>query len=217
MAPAEKLDLYKKYRKEYSASNMPALIEVKPALYLTVEGQGEPGGPAFQEALGALYAAAYTIKMTKKSAGRDYKVCGLEGLWWADTPGGDMAMESSAQWHWKLMIRTPDFIKDKDLASAVAAVHKKGKAAPVERVKLERIEEGECVQMLHVGPYSQEEQTITMMQVFAAANDLRFRGPHHEIYLSDPRRVPPERLKTILREPVAPNDEFVTLRERSGR
>ncbi|HEX9108433.1 MAG TPA: GyrI-like domain-containing protein, partial [Longimicrobiales bacterium] len=103
---------------------------------------------------------------------------------------------------WTALIRTPDFVTDEDLQSAVAELKRKGKGPAVERVRLQRLEEGECVQVLHVGPYSAEPPTIEALHAFAAQQGRTLSGRHHEIYLSDPRRVPPERLKTILRQPV---------------
>jgi hypothetical protein len=143
--------------------------------------------------------------MTRKFAGgQDYKVCQLEGLWWADGSSADFTAVPRDQWRWKLLIRVPDFIGQADLDQAKAALRDKGKPPAFESVRLETIEEGPCVQMLHVGPYAEEPATLALMRQFAAAGGLEFRGPHHEIYLSDPRRVPPERLRTILRMPVEP-------------
>jgi len=201
VAKAEKLDLYKEHKAEYVAAKKPVLITVKPARYLTFAGAGKPGGPAFQAAVGALYAMAFTIKMTKKFAGQDYKVCHLEGLYW--TPGGDVFSEEAAETlEWKLLIRVPDFINSRDLKAALGEIEARGKAPEAAQVKLETIREGRCVQLLHVGPYSDEPRTIAQMKAFAEAQGLALKGPHHEIYLSDPRRVSPERLKTILRCPV---------------
>ncbi len=201
MAKLDKIDLYKLHKDEYVARPKPALIQCKPAQYLAIAGQGAPGGERFSACIGALYAVAFTIKMTRKFAGRqDYAVCKLEGQWFFE---GDPAGIPKDQWRWKLMIRTPDFITEADRKQAVAILLKKGKAREVQDVALERIKEGQCVQMLHVGPYDRECETIAMMQTFTESHGLHFVGPHHEIYLSDPRRVPPERLKTILREPVS--------------
>jgi hypothetical protein len=174
---------------------MPVLIQTRPAVYLTIDGVGEPGSVVFQGAIGALYAAAFTMKMANKFAGRDYKVCGLEGLWW----GLDAPRES---WQWKLLIRTPDFITREELAQTIEKLLQKGKPAEVSQVKLETIDEGRCVQVLHLGPYSEEPKTIAAMEEFAAAHGLHNEGHHHEIYLSDPRRSKPEKLRTILRQPV---------------
>lgn len=203
MAKTEKLDLYKEHRADYVASKKaPALVDVSPARYLTVTGQGEPGGEEFDAKVGALYSVAFTIKMTRKFAGLgDYKVCQLEGLWWG--PGeGDFFHQPRDQWCWKLLIRVPDFITSADLNEAKQALEAKGKPPEFNEVKLESIKEGPCVQMLHIGPYSAEGETIGIMQEFAGENAVSFHGRHHEIYLSDPRRVPPERLRTILRHPV---------------
>jgi hypothetical protein len=203
MKAPPKLDLYKVHKADYAAPKKPALVRLKPATYLAISGRGAPGGNEFTACIGALYGMAFTIKMTRKFAGQqDYSVCKLEGQWWAD--GSDLSLASAPKehWHWKLMIRAPEFIKEKDLEQAAAVLVKRGKGANVERVRLETLDEGDCVQMLHVGPYEKEHETVALMEAFAGKQELRFHGRHHEIYLSDPRRVPPERLKTILRHPV---------------
>ncbi|HTL58982.1 MAG TPA: GyrI-like domain-containing protein [Candidatus Limnocylindrales bacterium] len=197
--PATKLDLYKLHKAEYVMPKKPVLVRTKPAQYLAIEGQGAPGGERFTACIGALYGMAFTIKMTRKFAGKqDYAVCKLEGLWFFDR---DPAAIPKKKWRWKLMIRTPDFVSQKDMDAAIATLLKRGKAQAIKDVRLETIDEGACVQMLHVGPYEKECETIALMQRFAEANALKITGPHHEIYLSDPRRVPPERLKTLLRQP----------------
>ena len=149
----------------------------------------------------ALYAVAFTLKMAEKFAGHDYKVCHLEGQWWAED-GSDFRSHQPKEWMWKLLIRVPDFITQKELDSAIQTVIVKGKVALAGEVKLERLTEGRCVQMLHVGPYAAEKPVVERMHQMAEGKGLHLRGPHHEIYLSDPRRVPPERLRTILRYPV---------------
>lgn len=197
-----KLDLYKFHKTEYVAPRKPVLVKTKPAQYLAIKGQGAPGGDRFVACIGALYGAAFTIKMTHKFAGkRDYTVCKLEAQWDFD---GEPARIPKDEWKWKLLIRTPDFISPKELKGAVATLLKRGKAREVEEVRLETIKEGLCVQMLHVGPYDKEKESVDLMLTFAQAKGLKLSGPHHEIYLSDPRRVPPERLKTILRQPTLP-------------
>jgi hypothetical protein len=204
MKPQPKIDLYKLHKAEYAATRKPALVEIKPAVYLAVTGQGAPGGELFTASIGALYGAAFTIKMTRKFAGQqDYAVCKLEGQWWCDS-GQDFATAPRESWHWNLLIRTPDFVTPEELQQAVAVLLKRGKAPDVKHVRLETITEGPCVQMLHVGPYDKECDTIALMKTFADQKHLEFHGKHHEIYLSDPRRVPPDKLRTILREPVVP-------------
>jgi hypothetical protein len=193
-----KLDLYKLHKAEYAMPRKPVLLRVKPAQYLTIEGHGAPGNARFQACIGALYGMAFTIKMARKFAGKqDYAVCKLEGQYF-----GDLNTIPKDNWNWKLMIRTPDFIARPDLESALAVLLKRGKSPEVKEVKLETLEEGDCVQMLHVGPYDRESESVALMRRFAEAGGLSLAGPHHEIYLSDPRRVPPERLRTILRQPM---------------
>jgi hypothetical protein len=185
----KKLDLYVEHKTEYIAAKKPVLINVRPAMYLGVAGQGKGGGPEFQRKLAALYNVAFTIKMAKKAAGRDYGVCKLEGLWRSDQD-------------WTLLIRTPDFVVAGDVKDAVRKLREKGKDAEVAEVGIETLDEGRSVQMLHVGRYDREKATIEAMRKFAVLEGLRFDGLHHEIYLSDPRRVAAEKLRTILRYPV---------------
>ncbi|MCL5097505.1 MAG: GyrI-like domain-containing protein [Candidatus Omnitrophica bacterium] len=204
MKAAEKLDLFQLHKTDYAAPKKPVLVHIPQASYLSVSGQGEPGGTMFTEKIGALYGVAYTIKMTLKFARQqDYVVCKLEGQWWCGECGGDFAGVPKDRWRWNLLIRTPDFVKEDDLAKAIAVLIDKGKSSLVREVKLESVTEGDCVQMLHVGPYDSENETIALMNDFAEKNGVKSDGRHHEIYLSDPRRVAPERLRTILRQPVS--------------
>jgi hypothetical protein len=202
MKTNEKLDLYKLNKSEYITPKKPALVETRAAHYLAIRGQGAPGAELFTASIGALYGVAFTIKMTRKFSGKqDYAVCKLEGLWWTDSDR-NLSEIPADQWRWNLLIRTPDFVNREDLEKAVAVLLKRGKGQDVKRVRLEDLDEGLCVQMLHVGPYEKEPETIRLMEAFAEKQQLKFRGRHHEIYLSDPRRVAPEKLKTILRRPV---------------
>jgi hypothetical protein len=196
-----KLDLYKLHKSEYVTPRRPVILGIKPARYLALTGHGAPGGPAFQAKLGALYNIAFTIKMAKKLAGQDYAVCKLEGLWWGNKTKSSFVEEPRDRWNWKLMIRTPEFIQNRDVSEAARNLLAKGRSVDVSEVKLESLREGRCVQVLHNGPYDRETITIESMQKFAAAAGLQLHGLHHEIYLSDPRRVDPPRLKTILRYP----------------
>jgi hypothetical protein len=202
MATQAKLDLYKEHKAEYVTPKQPVLVNVQPAKYLTITGRGAPAGKEFQAAVGALYGVAFTIKMTKKFARRDYKVCHLEGQWWGEGETGDFSTQPAETWNWRLMIRVPDFITASDVTSAVKKLKERGKGDDLERVRLETIREGMCVQMLHVGPYADERATISRIIEYAEQSGLACRGRHHEIYLSDPRRVAPAKLRTILRLPV---------------
>lgn len=193
MAP-EKLDLYREHRDEYVAPRDPTLVDVGRARYLAITGRGRPGGPEFASAAGALYTVSFTIKMASKAAGSDYAVSKLEGVWWKEG--------TSVEWRWQLLIRVPEFITKKHLADAVAKLMERDDDEMVPRVTLETLDEGKCVQVLHIGPYTAEQPTIARMRAFAKQQGLAFRGRHHEIYLSDPRRVEEEKLRTILRQPV---------------
>jgi len=201
--PSTKLDLYAKHKSEYVASaKRPSIVRVGPAKYLSISGSGAPASEPFTRAIGAMYNIAYTIKMARKFAGQDFRMMALEGLWVVDSPSGKWA-DPSNTWNWELMIRVPTFITEKELKSTIDQLIAKGKDAEVGRVKLVEFTEGECVQMLHVGPYATEDETVTKMREFAAMAGRKFSGKHHEIYLSDPRRVAPEKLRTILRIPIA--------------
>jgi hypothetical protein len=184
-----KIDLYKTHKAEYIAPRKPVFIETRPAQYLAIHGTGKPGDPEFQAAVGALYNVAFAVKMASKSAGPDYAVCKLEGLW-------------PSREEWTLLIRTPDFIDSAALGAVAAALKAKGKAERIGEVRLKKLDEGRVVQVLHTGPYDKEEAAIQSMSAFAVEHGCRIRGEHHEIYLSDPRRVAPEKLRTILRQPV---------------
>jgi hypothetical protein len=200
MATAQKIDLFKEHREEYATPKRPKLVNVGKGKYLTIRGKGEPGGEVFQTKIGALFSAAYTVKFTEKfDGGQDFKVAPLESLWWL----GESCELPPEEWEWQLLIRVPDFITKRHLNRAVKTLLEKGKGPEVKEVTLEPLREGKCVQMLHVGPYSEEPATVEKMKAFAGEQGLTLQGPHHEIYLSDPRRCAPERLRTILRHPVA--------------
>jgi hypothetical protein len=202
-----KIDVLKLFKAEYKAGKKPGLVETGRAMYLAIEGRGAPGGEDFQSAIAALYGMAYTIKMGRKKDGKgDYTIGKLEGVYWtADQQ--DLATAPVDQWCWSLMIRTPEVvdgypINSEDLGTAVSRLRDKKKEKGADRAKLVYLEEGSCVQMLHVGPYDKEHKTIAVMEDFCRTENLTPHGLHHEIYLSDPRRVTPEKLKTVLRMPV---------------
>lgn len=202
MKQTEKIDLFKQLKTDFKQSKKPLLLNTTTGQYLTINGKGKPGGDSFQQAVEAMYSMAFTVKMTRKSEGLgDYVVCKLEALWWVDGRE-NLSQVDQNLWQWKLMIRTPDHVSDADIQKACNALKNRGKAPAIENITLEKIDEGQCVQMLHVGPYEKEYETIAEMQTFMTTHNLKANGPHHEIYISDPRRIEPERLKTILRQPV---------------
>jgi hypothetical protein len=205
MAAVEKLDLIKHFKEDYSKPKHPKRIQASEGQYLAIEGEGPPGSESFGEKVNALYSAAYTMKFASKDAGKDFVVCKLENLSWVpgheDYDLGEAPMEA---WHWRLMIRMPEFIGKRDLVSATQVIASKGETPGLDDLELFSLDEGECIQMLHVGPYEEEGASVGRMREYAAKEGLVTSGPHHEIYLSDPRRIEPARLKTILRMPVRP-------------
>jgi len=202
-APIAKLDLYKTNQAEYVTPRKPVLLRIAKANYLGIAGRGAPGGEAFQQAIGALYSVAFAIKMASKFAGRNYGVCKLEGQFWVDQ-GHCFQTEPKDRWSWRLLIRTPDFVGKREMAAAGKQLAEKGKDPLFKDVALISLNEGQCVQMLHIGPYDREPESIAQMEAFAREQGQQLDGLHHEIYLSDPRRVAPEKLRTILRIPVKP-------------
>jgi len=167
-----------------------------------LDGRGDPSGKPYEESVGQLYTVAFTLKfLFKKERDVDYPVMGLEGLWWADD-FGDFAAGRRENWKWTIFLVVPDIVTEKDLALAVAQVLKKGKFASLPAFRVERFHEGPSAQVLHVGPYANERPTVQRLHQFIAEQGYRMRGRHHEIYLGDPRRTAPERLRTIIRQPV---------------
>ena len=169
-----------------------------------VDGEGDPNNStAFQQAVEALYSLSYTLKFSLKKSprGLDYGVMPLEGLWWADDPRVFYDADKS-KWKWTAMILQQDFIARPQVDAAFEEVRKKKNPAALNLVRLEKLEEGLSAQILHLGPFSAEGPVIQRMHDFIEASGKRLRGRHHEIYLSDPRRTAPEKLKTILRQPM---------------
>lgn len=196
-----KLDLFSRHKAEYVAPRSPQLVRIGPARYLSVSGRGDPNGPSFGAAVGALYSVAFTIKMARKAARQDFKVGKLEGLWWGNRRGHLLIDSPVSTWRWKAMIRVPTFVTARDLVAARRSLAARGRA-PAAPVRLETITEGRCVQVLHRGPYRDEHASVRAMLDFARARALRPHGRHHEVYLNDPGRVRPAKLRTILRQPV---------------
>ena len=203
MPSNEKLDLLKLHKAEYKASARPVILDVGEGLYLRISGCGAPGSQPFEKQVEALYGMAYTLKFNSKFAGRDYGVSKLEALFGVDGQSVDeFATLDKAQWKWRLLIRVPEFTTTEHLDEARTTLRKKGKEGNFDAVVLDSMHEGTCVQMLHVGSYEQEAETLKTMRDFAQTQGMVLHRWHHEIYLSDPRRVPEERLKTLLRHPL---------------
>ncbi|MEV4704390.1 GyrI-like domain-containing protein [Actinoplanes sp. NPDC049316] len=182
------------------------VVDVPDLQYLMIDGHGDPNhGQAFADATEALYPLAYRLKFaSKQTLGRDYVVMPLEGLWWADDMDSFTAARDKSRWHWTLMIMVPGWIDPAMLATAVDQLASASPPQRLHEVRLQSLSEGRCVQTLHVGPYDDEAEVLDRMHhEFIPGHGLRMTGRHHEIYLSDARRVAPARLRTILRQPVA--------------
>ena len=201
----EKTDIKKTLKHLYSAPHGKfVLLDVPPLAYLMVDGHGNPNtDPGYQAALEALYKVAYTLKfMSKNQFGRDYVVPPLEGLWWADNPE-DFITRRKEQWSWTMMILVPDFVSQASVEAAIAIARQKKNNPALALLRYAVLEEGTVVQTLHIGPYDAEGPVLEKLhEEFMPGNGFTFSGIHHEIYLSDPRKVAAEKLKTILRQPV---------------
>ncbi|WP_110206779.1 GyrI-like domain-containing protein [Nocardioides daejeonensis] len=193
------------------------LLDLPVQRYLMIDGHGDPnvtsapgapGPAAYPEALAALYPVAYALKFASRLVtGRDYVVPPLEGLWWADDLSLFTTARDKSRWDWTMMILVPDWVDASLADAAIAQVGAKrtGRPERLDDLRLEALDEGRCVQTLHVGSYDDEAAILARMHhEFIPAHGLEMTGKHHEIYLSDPRRTAPEKLRTLLRQPVRP-------------
>lgn len=204
-------DFKKEYKEFYMPGNKPMIVNVPKANYIAVRGTGNPNeeGGAYQQAIGVLYAVAYTLKMSYKS---DYKIEGffeyvvppLEGFWWQDDVVG-IDYSNKSTFHWISVIRLPDFVSKADFEWAVQTATKK-KKIDCSLAEFLTVDEGLCVQIMHVGPFDAEPATVALMDAYLQehgyANDMTDKRLHHEIYMSDARKVPPEKWKTGVRHPI---------------
>jgi len=200
-----KIDLRKELKHLYNPpAKAPVLVDVPPMSFLTLDGRGDPNtAPEFRAAFEVVYGVAYTLKFMLKKAAEapDWGVMPLEGLWWTD----DMAtfsMERKDAWKWTLMVMQPDFVTAEQVERALAAVRAKKNLPGLDKLRFERLHEGACAQIMHVGPYAAEAPTIERLHHFIRELGSEPTGKHHEIYLGDPRRTAPEKLKTVIRQPL---------------
>lgn len=205
----EKLDLSRQYKNYYTAGNSPKMITLDKVNYLSIRGKGDPSSEAFSQHIQALYAVAYAIKFQCKAMSNDFVVAKLEGLWWYDTTQYAGATISTApqliprsEWEYRLLIRLPLFVSVNMVEQCIASTITAKQIPLTKEVHYYEMTEGLCVQILHTGPFNTEPQTLTKLATFMQQENLLQNGLHHEIYLSDFRKTAPEKLKTILREPV---------------
>lgn len=201
----DKIDYKQVFKECYGVkSHAPVLVDVPPMQFLMLDGRGDPQAtPGFQASVEALFGLAFSIKFLLKKGpmALDFAVMPLEALWWAD----DMTqfLADRAAWQWTVMIMQPPVVDPALVDEAKGALHARKKASPLlAEIRLARFDEGKAVQLLHVGPFSEEGPAVQRLHAFVAAQGYGLGGKHHEIYLNDARRTAPEKLKTILRQPV---------------
>jgi hypothetical protein len=204
-----KLDYKKEHKDLYMPKNKPVIIDVPSIHFIMMDGRGDPHQKDYQRAVEALYALSYTIKMSKMKDPPpgyfDYVVPPLEGLWWVS--GGRFDLQKRDNWLWTSMIRQPEFVTPEVFTWALEKCRCKKPDVDITKARFAAFQEGLCVQMMHVGPYAREPETVAIMRAFMAEHNLTdetgSERKHHEIYLSDPRKTAAEKLKTVLRHPVA--------------
>ncbi|MCZ4273544.1 GyrI-like domain-containing protein [Maritalea porphyrae] len=212
MSKKNKIDFKRQDAKLYSGKvERFDLVKVPPMNYLMIDGDGGPGSESYPAAIAALYALSYGLKFFSKiEMEKDYVVGPLEGLWWADDMETFITREKD-KWKWTMMIRQPDWLLGEHLDQVLeTSIEKNGAKsdaptdeATLRSVRLETLDEGDCVQVLHVGAYDDEGPVLAQMHnEYVPQNKMKMIGKHHEIYLNDPRKVTPDKLKTILRQPV---------------
>jgi hypothetical protein len=187
--------LYNPSAKEISVVNVPKMN------FLLVDGEGAPASPQYIEAIEALFSVAYTLKfMIKKSKEIDYGVMPLEGLWWMD----DMtkfSVERKDEWKWTAMIMQPKYVTTADFKTSIESVKKKKNPPALSKVRFESFNEGSTAQIMYIGPFSNEGPTIQRIHVYIQNRGNHLSGKHHEIYLNNPSKTAPQKLKTIIRQP----------------
>jgi hypothetical protein len=201
----QKIDLRKEWKHLYKPSPKKVeIVDVPQMNFLMIDGRGDPNtSQEFQEAVEALFGVSYTAKfMVKKGEITvDYSVMPLEGLWWMDDMA-EFSIERKHEWKWTAMIMQPEYVSADLLQTAMAQVEKKKNPAALSKLRFESYHEGEAAQILHIGPFAEEGPTIAKIHQFIEDNGYALSGKHHEIYLSDFRRAAPEKLKTIIRQPL---------------
>jgi len=200
----DKVDLKKQLEEFYNASSKEVKFVDVPAMnFLMVDGKGNPNdSPEYKAAIEGLFNVSYALKfMVKKTKSIDYGVTPLEGLWWVD----DMtkfSAERKDDWKWKAMIMQPNFVNAEDVKAAIEQVKKKKNLPAITKIRFESFNEGKAAQIMHIGPYSAEGANIAKIRAFIQSNGYSLGGKHHEIYLNNPGKTAPEKLKTIMRQPM---------------
>jgi len=203
------IDLKKENKELYNPSAKEvSIVDVPEMSFLVIDGEGDPNtSQEYQDSIEALFSVSYKVKfISKKENSQDYVVMPLEGLWWVENPK-EFTVQDKSGWKWTAMIRQPDFITKDVIKKAVQEVEKKKKLPALSRIKFQRLHEGLSSQIMHIGPYSQEGPTVKKLHNFIEEKGYEFNGSlpgekHHEIYISNILRTKPEKLKTIIRQPM---------------
>jgi hypothetical protein len=201
-----KVDFKRELSGLYKPGRDAALVEVPELSFLMIDGHGDPNtSDAYGEALEALFSVSYTLKFTLKRAegGLDYAVMPLEGLWWSPD-GSNVGFTDKSTWNWTSMVMQPDEVTAEMVSDAIEAARAKRPIPAADAMRLERFEEGLAAQLMHLGSYAEEAPNIERLHEFIASCGYVPVGKHHEIYLGDPRRSAPEKLRTVIRQPVGP-------------
>ena len=194
----EKVDLAKEFPHFYKAKMKPEIIEVGSSKFLSISGMGAPEAELFENSIGAIYSVAYTVKKYCKTKYQDFKIPKLECFWWVES-GIPFEETPRNEWFWELIIRMPEFVDVREVEEAIKESIKKKNMLLANEVYLKKIDEGRSVQTLHIGSYDEEQATISRILDYMEKENLEMNGHHHEIDVSDPRKTPVERLKTVIR------------------
>jgi hypothetical protein len=198
-----KIDLKKELKQLYNPSAKEvSTVDVPEMNFLMVNGEGAPSSPQYMQSIEALFTVSYTLKfMVKKAKSIDYAVMPLEGLWWMDNMA-EFSTERKDEWKWTSMIMQPKYVEKADVKAAIEQARKKKDLPAIDKVKFEPFKEGLAAQIFYVGPYSKEGPTIAKIHEYIRKSGHELSGKHHEIYLNNAAKVAPEKLKTVIRQPM---------------
>jgi hypothetical protein len=199
----EKIDYRKVFKEFYNPPKKPVIVDIPEFNFIMIDGKGDPNkSQEYQDALQTLYGMSYTLKFNLKKAGRvDYKVMPLEGLWWVDGDE-DFFTHEKDNWSWTSMIMQPEPVNEADVAEAKIQLREKKNPPALSKIRFESFKENLVVQIMYLGPYAEEQPTIERIHSFVVEEGYSLRDKHHEIYIGDPRRTTPEKLRTVIRQPI---------------
>lgn len=195
------LDFVSQDKVYFGATKKPTVLQLGQKTYLSLDGEGTPESVNYHASIETIYSAAFQLKFLHKKNGEDFKVSKLECLWWVDE-GKDFSNTPMEEWCWKLLIRIPDSVSMDEVKGVAEKIREERGLKDVDRIRIDSLTEGKCVQILHYGSYDKVGESYDKLLDFMKSLDMESNGPYHEIYISDPNRTAPERLKTVLRIPV---------------